>query len=90
MNIDGPYPLKIPTNTFKHVPCITAEHVNTSLFLLISLPVANMALFLLLSRRKMSILSCLKPVGLLPITVHPLKNVNSFWAVDYLVSMICL
>ena len=67
-----------------HVLDITIGHVNNSLFFvclfvcfLFPPPFANLAYFLFLSRRKRPTL-CLKSLGLLPVAVHSLRNVNKF------------
>ena len=78
MNVCRPYPLlEVPVNIFRHVLDITIGHVNNStFFFLFPLPFANLECFLFLSRRKRPTLSCLKPLGLLPVAMHSLRNVN--------------
>lgn len=79
--------LEISANIFKHVLCITTDHVHSSMFFSISPLFANLSPFLFLSK---TILLCLLPPGLLPVTVNPLRNVNSFWAMENLVAKTCL
>lgn len=77
MNVCRPYPLlEVPVNIFRHALDITVGHVNNStFFFLFPPPCANMACFLFLSRRKRPPL-CPKPLGLLPVAMHSLRNVN--------------